>query len=197
MCVRARPRVPHATSVRGGGAPAAPARGVCSFAPLALFTLFTAAAWEQLSVLFQHPGLRTGLRGSWRPGHTYTPTPRLFGNSIPGHTTRASPSKCNRQQGGVRTQFYANWAPNVPGESMPQTRGVRPCGHSRARERRGSVNFCSQPAGLAAAADRASRAWLAPATRWRRRRRPAARERCGSAQGRVTVRPLSRHLSRF
>ena len=43
--------------------------------------------------------------------HTYTHTPRLLGNSSPGHTTRAPPSKCNRRQGRVRTQFYANWAP--------------------------------------------------------------------------------------
>ena len=157
--------MPHAASVCGGGAPAAPARGVSSFAPFALVALFTATAWEQLPVLFQHPGLRTGLKGVgggpayYTHIHTYTTAAR---EQLPGphHTGAAVQMQPAARQGS--NSVLRQLGSNVPGESMPQTRGVRPCGHSRARERRGSVNFCSQPAGLAAAADRGLQGLVGP-----------------------------------
>ena len=190
--------MPHAASVCGGGAPAAPARGVSSFAPFALVALFTATAWEQLPVLFQHPGLRTGLKGVgggpayYTHIHTYTTAAR---EQLPGphHTGAAVQMQPAARQGS--NSVLRQLGSNVPGESMP-----RPVAFARAGIRglaKGAALSTSVHSRRASLRRRtgASRAWLAPDTRWRRRRRPAARERCCSA--RCRVRPLSRHLSRF
>ena len=88
---------------------------------------------------------------------------------------------------------------NVPGESMPQTRRPDSPGPPAAWRSPVRAFVANMNGGLLNGAApltsvhgrrratlllliRASRAWVA-ATRWLRRRRPAARERCGSARG--------------
>ena len=192
-CARARPRVPHAASVCGGDAPAAPARGFVRSLPSLCSLCSPRLLGNSFRCCCSIPGGGQVFKGVGGPAtHTHTTAVReqLRGPHHTGVAVQTQPA-ARRGSNSVLRQLGSN----VPGESMP-----RPVAFARAGIRglaKGAALSTSVHSRRASLRRRtgASRAWLAPDTRWRRRRRPAARERCCSA--RCRVRPLSRHLSRF